>query len=219
VFKKIIAFTNAACIASIAVLVVGCASEETDTFQIIGYVPSLNHSSSTSMAESSKTYKSTVLYSQWVPSCGYERNWKAVVIHHSATETGSVASIDYYHRKYNGWDGIGYHFLIGNGNGSGNGQVESTFRWREQRTGAHCKTDESNWANENAIGICLVGNFENSRPTNAQMVSLMNLLRFLTERYDIPVSRIYGHNTTPGHSTNTNCPGRYFPMSYVKNNL
>jgi hypothetical protein len=51
------------------------------------------------------------------------------------------------------------------------------------------------------------------------MTSLMKLVRFLSERYDIPVSRIYGHNTTPGHSTNTSCPGRYFPMSYVKENL
>jgi hypothetical protein len=47
----------------------------------------------------------------------------------------------------------------------------------------------------------------------------MKLARFLSERYDIPVSRIYGHNTTPGHSTNTSCPGKYFPMSYVKKNL
>jgi hypothetical protein len=51
------------------------------------------------------------------------------------------------------------------------------------------------------------------------MSSLMKLVRFLAQRYDIPASKIYGHKTTPGHSTTTNCPGRYFPMSYVKTRL
>jgi len=216
VFKKIVAFTIAAFVPTIAVLFIGCAGEESYP-QITGdTTPAFQKPHK---MESSKTYKSTAPYSSWVPSCGDERNWKAIVIHHSATDSGSVASIDKYHRNNNDWDGIGYDFVIGNGVGLGDGQVESTFRWREQRTGAHCKTDESNWANESTIGICLIGNFDNSRPTSAQMVSLMKLLRFLSERYDIPVSRIYGHNTTPGHSTNTSCPGKYFPMSYVKKNL
>jgi hypothetical protein len=233
VFKKIIAFTIAAYVPTIAVLLIGCAGEESYMPQITGIVPSFHHSSKTSTyesqtaqtyqksrkAESGKTYRSTAAYSPWVPSCSYERNWKAVVIHHSATEAGSIASIDDYHRNNNGWDGIGYDFVIGNGTGIGNGRVDSTFRWTEQRTGAHCKTDSSNWANEEAIGICLIGNFNNSRPSGSQMTSLMKLVRFLSERYDIPVSRIYGHNTTPGHSTNTSCPGKYFPMSYVKKNL
>jgi len=51
------------------------------------------------------------------------------------------------------------------------------------------------------------------------MESLVKLVRFLSERYDIPQSRIYGHNTTPGHSTKTECPGRNFPMWYVKSKI
>jgi len=233
-FKKILTFVVLAYLPTAAVLFIGCAEEESYTPRITGVVSELHHSSanytaykepSTSTAASYKTedyrtYKSdsSAPYG-WVPAGGREKGWKAIVIHHSATDTGNVASIDDYHRKNNGWDGIGYDFLIGNGAGSGNGQVETTFRWKGQKTGAHCKTDESNWANEDAVGICLVGNFDYSRPSKAQIASLTKLVRFLSERYDIPASRIYGHNTTPGHSTTTSCPGKYFPMSYVKTHL
>jgi hypothetical protein len=233
-FKKILTFVVLAYLPTTAVLFIGCAEEESYTPRITGVVPELHHggggnytaykepSTSTSYkTENYRTYNksnSSAPYG-WVPAGGREKGWKAIVIHHSATDTGNVASIDEYHRKNNGWDGIGYDFLIGNGSGSGNGEVETTFRWEGQKTGAHCKTDESNWANEDAVGICLVGNFDNSRPSKAQMASLIKLVRFLSERYDIPASRIYGHNTTPGHITTTSCPGRYFPMSYVKTHL
>lgn len=229
-FKKILTFVIAAYLPTTAVLFVGCAEEESYTPRITGIEPELHRSNANYSAykspstsyktENYKTYKSPSSDPYgWAPSHGLEKNWKAIVIHHSATDTGNVASIDDYHRKNNGWDGIGYDFVIGNGAGSGNGQVETTFRWTGQKTGAHCKTDESNWANEDAVGICLVGNFDNSRPSSSQMASLMKLVRFLSERYDIPASRIYGHNTTPGHITNTGCPGRNFPMSYVKTHL
>ncbi len=227
--KKIIAFIIAAYLPIIAIAFLGCESEDAYRPAISGVVPSLhgeaNYRTSkpqqeTYKIEDSRKYKTTSSgYSAWAPPSSYEKNWKAIIIHHSATDTGSVASIDNYHRKNNGWDGIGYNFVIGNGKGAGNGAVESTYRWKGQKTGAHCKTDSSNWANENAIGICLVGNFDYSRPSGSQTESLVKLLRFLSERYDIPQSRIYGHNTTPGHSTNTNCPGKNFPMWYVKSKI
>jgi hypothetical protein len=228
VFKRILTLVAAAYLPMTAVLLIGCAEEDSYTPRITGVVPELHQgtsdyttpSTSYKTTENYKTYKSSPSAPYgWAPSSGLEKSWKAIVIHHSATDTGNVASIDDYHRRSNGWDGIGYDFLIGNGSGSGNGKVDSTFRWTGQKTGAHCKTDASNWANEDAIGICLVGNFDQSRPSSSQMASLMKLVRFLSERYDIPQSRIYGHNTTPGHSTTTSCPGRKFPMSYVKTHM
>jgi N-acetylmuramoyl-L-alanine amidase len=153
----------------------------------------------------------------WLPPSEVEKEWTAIIIHHSATEKGNAAIFDKDHRENHGWDGIGYDFVIGNGTDSGNGQVEVTFRWRRQITGAHCKTPE-NWANEDGIGICLVGNFNNSRPTERQMQSLVSLTRFLKNRYGISNSRIYGHGTTPGAHV-TDCPGAMFPMARFKSML
>ena len=153
----------------------------------------------------------------WIPPSTVEKGWTAIIIHHSATDRGNAAIFDKDHRENHGWDGIGYDFVIGNGTDSGDGQVEVTYRWRRQITGAHCKTD-NNWANEDGIGICLVGNFNNYPPSNRQMQSLDELIRFLQKRYNISKNRIYGHGTTPGARV-TDCPGSMFPMDRFKSML
>jgi hypothetical protein len=154
---------------------------------------------------------------EWYPPPIMEKKWDAIVIHHSATRNGNVAIFDKQHREGNHWEGVGYDFVIGNGTNSGDGQVEVTFRWRRQLTGAHCKTP-NNWANEKAVGICLVGNFNNTSPTAVQMWSLVKLVRFLQNRYRIPKSRIYGHKSTPGARV-TECPGSRFSMARLKSKL
>ena len=154
----------------------------------------------------------------WLPPSRAEKRWTAIVIHHSATENGNAAIFDRMHREEKHWEGVGYDFVIGNGIDSGDGQVEVTFRWRRQIAGAHCGGTPGNWANEDAVGICLVGNFNHELPTARQMQSLLRLIRFLQKRYGIPKSRIYGHKTTPGARV-TDCPGNMFPMARLKSML
>jgi len=151
----------------------------------------------------------------WTPPADLERRWTAVVIHHSATPTGNAAIFDRWHREGNHWDGVGYDFVIGNGSDSADGKVEVTFRWAQQRTGAHCGGTPGNWANEEAVGICLVGDFSQDRPTASQMGALIELVGFLQQRYGIAQDRIYGHRSTPGARV-TACPGRGFPMAQLK---
>ena len=148
---------------------------------------------------------------EWYPPKSVEKKWRAIIIHHTATSSGSMSMIDNVH-KSKGWDGVGYDFVIGNGHGSRDGQIEVTYRWKKQVTGAHCKAT-NNWANEDAIGICLVGDFSRTRPGSRQMSSLVALVDFLQKRYGISDARIYGHNETPNHTTATLCPGKYFPWS------
>ena len=154
----------------------------------------------------------------WLPPSQLEKKWVAVVVHHSATETGNAAIFDKMHREQNHWAGIGYDFVIGNGTDSGDGQIEVTFRWREQIPGAHCGGTANNWANRDGIGICLVGDFSRTGPTAQQMQSLLRLIRFLQKRYGISKWRIYGHKATPGARV-TDCPGRRFPMARLKSML
>jgi len=142
--------------------------------------------------------------SLWRPS-GQERLWQFIVIHHSATPTGSADEFDRMHRA-KGWDELGYHFVIGNGTGSGVGEVEVGSRWTKQKHGAHAKIPGHPEYNDIGIGICLVGNFDFTRPTEAQMESLASLVRYLTDRYGIPRNHIYGH----GQLKPTDCPGRNF---------
>lgn len=155
---------------------------------------------------------------EWAVPAKIERKWTAVIIHHSATEVGNAAIIDKSHREERRWDGIGYDFVIGNGTDSRDGQIETTFRWKQQRTGAHCGGTPGNWANEKGIGICLIGNFDKQRPSKAQLQSLTKLTSYMMKRYHITVSKVYGHGTTPG-GHQTECPGRKFPMKSFKATL
>jgi N-acetylmuramoyl-L-alanine amidase len=155
---------------------------------------------------------------EWIPTGVAERKWTAVIIHHSATAKGNMAVFDKEHREERHWEGIGYDFVIGNGTGSGDGQVEVTFRWTQQKAGAHVGGTPANWANEQGIGICLVGDFNRTSPSWRQMQSLTKLVSYLQKRYGISSSRVYGHGTTPGAKV-TDCPGRNFPMTRFKANL
>jgi N-acetylmuramoyl-L-alanine amidase len=155
---------------------------------------------------------------EWIPPSYLEKRWTAIVIHHSATSYGNAAIFDKWHKENNNWNGVGYDFVIGNGTDSPDGKVEVTYRWREQKTGAHCGGTLNNWANEEAVGICLVGNFNEREPSERQMNSLAKLVRFLQKRYGINKNRIFGHKDTPGARV-TECPGRMFSMAKLKSML
>ncbi len=144
----------------------------------------------------------------WIPSIA-ERSWKYVVIHHSDDSSGSCAKYDSVHRGQ-GWEnGCGYHFVIGNGTQTGDGEVEIGPRWARQIQGAHAKTADNRY-NEMGVGIVLVGDFEHGgKPTARQLESLVRLTRWIMARYGIPVSAILRHSDCKS----TACPGRNFPWA------
>ncbi|MBI3097986.1 MAG: N-acetylmuramoyl-L-alanine amidase [Planctomycetes bacterium] len=137
--------------------------------------------------------------------------WRHIVLHHSATEDGSAAKFDAEHKK-RGWDGLGYHFVIGNGRGAGDGQIEVGWRWRQQREGAHAGTGNVEY-NRYGIGICLVGNFEKKAPSAKQIESCIRLMKYLMARCAIPPKEVVGHKTV--RPAPTDCPGRLFPMGDI----
>jgi len=162
----------------------------------------------------------------WIPPSRIEdrKRWRGIIIHHSATSSGNAAELNALHKKRkdrNGepWLGLGYHFVIDNGRGGADGKVEVGFRWQKQMTGAHCRprSCSHNYWNEHCIGICLVGNFEHTRPTQAQYNSLSKLIRFLQQRYKIPANAIQGHGDVAG--AQTACPGRNFSWWALRRQL
>src|SRR4051812_45816903 len=136
--------------------------------------------------------------------------WQYIVIHHSATPAGNAASFDRMH-KAKGWDELGYHFVIGNGTASGDGQIEVGPRWTKQKWGAHAKTADQRY-NNYGIGICLVGNFDIERPTKAQIQSVERLVSYLMKTYRIPATHVIAHSETKA----TDCPGRYMSVAEVR---
>jgi len=138
------------------------------------------------------------------------RAWQYLVIHHSASVRGSAQSFDQYHRQ-RGWQGLGYHFVIGNGTDQGDGVIIAGPRWYQQEAGAHA---HSTLYNERGIGICLVGNFEEKPPTEAQVAALNELVLRLAQQFKIDPEHLVGHNQI--RRGGTLCPGRFFPMNELR---
>ena len=136
-----------------------------------------------------------------------KRAWRYIVIHHSATNGGNAAEFNKLHRD-RGWDEMGYHFVITNGDGGPNGQVQIGSRWRKQKWGAHTGGTDDNEYNEYGIGICLVGNFMNHNPTAKQLKAARELVAYLMKTYDIPMQNLIGHKDAP--NALTECCGRVF---------
>ena len=129
-----------------------------------------------------------------------------IVIHHSGGNQGSADTIRQNHEAQ-GLKGLGYHFVIGNGRGAADGSIQTGERWDAQLPGAHVVGPNSLALNSTTIGICLVGNGDARPFTDAQLASLVKLVRELQDRYDIPGAAVLLHRDVAP----TASPGRLFP--------
>jgi LysM repeat protein len=141
--------------------------------------------------------------------------WKYIVIHHSATDEGTMRGMDEYHRSERNMEhGLAYHFVIGNGNGMKDGDIGVGGRWKEQHDGGHLRSESQNKV---ALGICLVGNFDARAPTAKQMENLKALVQALMKRCNIPASGVRTHQQI--NVIGTRCPGKKFPAREFLNSL
>lgn len=130
-------------------------------------------------------------------------DWRTITLHHSATRYGNAKVFDRSHRS-RGMGGLFYHFLIGNGNGLGDGKIEVGWRWKQQR--------EVNRPKD--IQICLVGNFMKQQVTDKQYDSMKKLVTALEKRYGIhSVQSVCLRRHCDIAKKPTECPGKNFPYS------
>lgn len=134
-------------------------------------------------------------------------NWDTIIVHHSAIKYGNAAIYDKAHRRRGMQNGLAYHFIIGNGINSGDGEIELGPRWQKQLLGGHVKSYQVNLT---AIGICLVGNFEETYPTKKQLTALTQLVDWLQQDVLKKKTKFAGHKEIKGEQTI--CPGRNFPL-------
>jgi N-acetyl-anhydromuramyl-L-alanine amidase AmpD len=140
------------------------------------------------------------------------RRWNYIIIHHSAGDFGTVESLRQVHKerqKHDPIDAIAYHYIIGNGNGLGMGEIASDWRTEYDIWGAHVSLKNFD-RNFRGIGICLIGHLDLNPVPAKQYASLVALTKRLMSKYDIPVRNVTGHGMVAGEYTD--CPGQYFPL-------
>ncbi|KAF9405315.1 hypothetical protein HW555_013900 [Spodoptera exigua] len=124
-----------------------------------------------------------------------------VVVHHSYIPPDCVTEdtckhnmrlMQDMHQLVNGWQDIGYNFAVG-----GEGSVYEGRGW--ENVGAHAVS-----YNVKSIGICMIGDFVENLPPQAQMESLKKLIATGVELgYISPNYKLIGHRQVSA----TECPG------------
>ena len=145
-----------------------------------------------------------------------KNRWRYIVVHNSGTRQGNARAFDHYHRFVRRMqNGLAYHFVIGNGTSSGDGEIEIGGRWVRQINGGHVHSD---YLNNIALGICLVGDFNRDVPTTKQLAALEELIRYLRQRVgkvDGKWSIVKAHREINPPRWPTDCPGDRFPYRWL----
>ena len=117
---------------------------------------------------------------------------KYIAVHHSATTSGTPSAFARYHVNERGWPGIGYHYVIT--------KDGSIYLCNDLDTLCYNVSRR----NSQVVGICLVGNFNKTPPTDEQYISLSWLIDCL---------KVTGAYKVKPHSyfRKTSCPGTLFP--------
>jgi len=127
---------------------------------------------------------------------------RKIVVHCTDSEYGNRALVDTWHRqrkdsKGRPWQGIGYHFVVGNG------RVDPMLRYRAEHDGlveegrsvaekgAHVEGH-----NADTIGVALVG--KRGLYTVRQVLALLNLVRRLLTEHALLPSDVCGHRDFEG---------------------
>lgn len=140
--------------------------------------------------------------------------WRGIIVHHSGSQSGSATSIAEQHLS-KGFKGLGYHFVISNGQGAPDGQIHVGYRWMEQAPGVHATGPDADRLNRETIGICLIGDGDRRAFTPAQLASLTTLVAMLQDSAHVDSGGVFlSRDVSP-----TSAPGRLFPESAFRQQL
>lgn len=140
------------------------------------------------------------------------RRIDTLVLHHSAGGSGSA---DVFRKEHiaKGFGKLGYHAVICNGHGGGDGEIQ--WGTPAEELGAGVKKN-----NTGCLHVCLVGNFHKADkgytglPTHEQMKSLGAVLTKWSTLYGSPL-RVCGHRDKALPAYPTACPGDQFPTKLI----
>lgn len=140
-----------------------------------------------------------------------------IVVHTSATADkqgnpvdASAEQMRVYHQQHNGWNDIGYHFVI-----RMSGLIEQGRALTE--VGAHV-----GGFNEKSVGICVSGHGDVSDFTSKQHEVLAAVCAQLVMQLGLDPGRVIGHREADDHGAphvDKTCPGTKVDMDRVRANV
>lgn len=135
------------------------------------------------------------------------QRWRSIFIHHSRTGSGNADTLA------SRAGGLADHFVIGNGAGSVDGEVQIGHRWSAQLPAGEVPGTRS--VATDCITVCVVGDFDRTTPTPTQRVRLTQLVQALQSRLGVSADRVYLHQGTATAAD----VGRNFPVAGFRQQL
>ena len=105
------------------------------------------------------------------------------------------------------------HFVIGNGHGCQDGEIQIGPRWNHQQPAA--APPGVDHIEPTCISICIVGDFDHSMPTPIQFRRLTELVMTLQSQFRIGADKVILLSDTPTPSS----VGRYFPVTAFREQI
>lgn len=113
--------------------------------------------------------------------------WASIEIAFSGTKGGNIQRLAAV-RGLADPANLDCHFLVGNGIGANDGEIQTTENWLNQRP----IRPSAPWrGDERTIRICLVGNGVSALPTDYQLKRLEMLLESLCRKFDISAEAVH----------------------------
>lgn len=119
--------------------------------------------------------------------CQVPDRWNSIQIFFSGTKSGSLAELATVHAAADMAE-LNCHFLVCNGAGAGDGEIQATERWQRQRS---IRPGATWQGSDQTIRICLVGDGVKVMPTNFQLKRLEMLLERLCRKFNIPAESVF----------------------------
>jgi hypothetical protein len=133
--------------------------------------------------------------------------WKFIYLHQSATTSGNASTLARPE------SGVCDHFIIGNGNGCQDGELEVSPRWNNQQAAAAPLGVDH--IEPSCISVCIVGDFDHSMPTPVQLRRLTELVSTLQTQFRIGADKVILLSDTASPSS----VGRYFPITAFRDQI
>ena len=133
-----------------------------------------------------------------------------IILHCSDTkDSGTVSwgAIRKYHKEVKGWKDIGYHI----GLEKIDDYYEILLGRMLNEQGAHCEGH-----NIDSIGICFVGQFDDTPPPDMQWLTGVRLVDWLLSIFNLTHNDVYGHRE---FNPNKSCPGKMFDLDKFRSQL
>jgi hypothetical protein len=116
--------------------------------------------------------------------------WECVEVYYSGTKAGNIDQLASLSGVASS-DDINCHFVICNGLGASEGQIQTTEKWQKQWS---VIPDHTWYGSSRTVRVCVVADGKTVRPTDSQIKRAEALVDTLSRKFSVAPSKIFYPN-------------------------